>query len=271
MVKPKELVVAIGGLGAIGRKVALALDAGIPGLRLGAVSARDAARAAAFVAGLKQPVPVLPLGELGRAADIVLECAPAAVFRDVAVPALEQGRTLVAISVGALLSNADLKALAERHGGRIVVPSGAMLGLDALQAAAQGEIHSVTMKTRKPPAGLEGAPHLVKNNIRLDNLKEPLRVFEGTAREAVLGFPANVNVAAAVSLAGIGPDRTRIEIWADPGEKKNVHSVHVVADSAEFTVTIAGVPSENPKTGRITALSVIAALRKLTGPLVIGT
>lgn len=271
MAKPKELVVAIGGLGAIGRKVALALEAGIPGLRLGAVSARDTARAAAFVATLKHPVPVLPLQELGRDADIVVECAPAAAFREVAVPALQRGRTLVAISVGALLANADLKDIAERHGGRILVPSGAMLGLDALQAAAQGEIHSVTMKTRKPPAGLEGAPHLVANNIRLDNLEEPLRVFEGTAREAVQGFPANVNVAAAVSLAGIGPDRTRIEIWADPHEKKNVHSVHVVADSAEFTVTIAGVPSENPKTGRITALSVIAALRKLTSPLSIGT
>jgi aspartate dehydrogenase len=96
-------------------------------------------------------------------------------------------------------------------------------------------------------------------------------IFEGTAREGARGFPANVNVAAALSLAGFGPDRTRLEIWADPDLDRNTHSIEVDADSARFSMSIANVPSENPKTGRITALSVIALLRKLNAPLRVGT
>ncbi|MDB5592440.1 aspartate dehydrogenase [Enterovirga sp.] len=264
--------VAIGGFGAIGQKLARALDDGLPGLRLAAVSARNTERAAAVVAGFRSPVPVVPLAELGRHADIVVECAPAEVFRELAVPALEAGRTLVVISVGALLTHTDVEDLARRHNGRIVVPSGALLGLDAVRAAAEGEIRRVTMVTRKPPAGLKGAPYLVRNNIDVSALSEPLKVFDGTAREAVVGFPANVNVAAALSLAGIGPDRTTIEIWAVPGLDRNRHTITVESDSADFTMSIANIPSdENPKTGRITALSILAALRRLTSPVQIGT
>jgi aspartate dehydrogenase len=96
-------------------------------------------------------------------------------------------------------------------------------------------------------------------------------VFSGTAREAAAGFPANVNVAAALSLAGIGPDRTMIDIWADPSVTRNCHVIEVDADSASFTLSIENVPSENPKTGKIVALSVLAALRKLHAPLAVGT
>jgi aspartate dehydrogenase len=151
------------------------------------------------------------------------------------------------------------------------VPTGALLGLDAVTAAAEGRINSVRMTTRKPPGGLEGAPHLVKNGISVQGLNEAKRVFSGTAREAAAGFPANVNVAAALSLAGIGPDKTTVEIWADPAVDRNCHTIDVDADSARFSLTIENVPSENPKTGRITALSVIAALRKLHAPLRVGT
>src|SRR5262249_58832445 len=99
----------------------------------------------------------------------------------------------------------------------------------------------------------------------------PTRVFRGSAREGAAGFPANVNVAAALALAGVGPDRTTIEIWADPTVERNCHQITVEADSARFTLAIENIPSENPKTGRITALSALAALRKLNAPLRIGT
>jgi aspartate dehydrogenase len=112
---------------------------------------------------------------------------------------------------------------------------------------------------------------LERNGISVAGLSAPKRVFAGTAREAALGFPANVNVAAALSLAGIGPDRTTIEIWADPTVTRNCHSIEVVSDAATFTMAIENVPSDNPKTGRITAQSVLAALRKLNAPLRIGT
>jgi aspartate dehydrogenase len=175
------------------------------------------------------------------------------------------------LSAGALLEHDDLIRIAKQSGGQIVVPTGALIGLDAVTAAAEGTIHSVRMITRKPVRGLAGAPYLVENNIDIESITEPLKIFDGTAREAARGFPANLNVAVALSLAGIGPDRTRLEIWADPALTRNTHRIEVESDSADFTMSIENIPSENPKTGRITALSVIAYLRKQRSPLRVGT
>jgi aspartate dehydrogenase len=127
------------------------------------------------------------------------------------------------------------------------------------------------MITRKPVKGLVGAPYLVQNNIEIEHIREPVRVFNGTPREAAIGFPANLNVAVALSLAGIGPDRTTLEIWADPSLKRNTHRIEVDSDSASFSMSIENIPSDNPKTGRITALSVIACLRKMRAPLRVGS
>ncbi len=176
------------------------------------------------------------------------------------------------LSVGQLINHMDFVERAKATGARIVVPTGALLGLDAVRAAAEGTIHSAKIVTRKPPAGLKGAPLLVQRNIDVDDLKAPLLVFSGSAREAIKGFPANVNVAVALSLAGIGPDATTIEIWADPTVTRNTHTIELRSDSSDLTMTIANIPSpETPATGAITALSVIAALRRLTAPLVVGT
>jgi aspartate dehydrogenase len=266
------LRVAIGGFGAIGKVVAHHLDRGIEGLTLAAVSAHDVARAERAMAGFARPVPVLPLARLGEEAEIIVECAPAALLRELAEPALARGRLLTVLSCGALLDNFDLVELACQHGGRILVPSGALLGLDAVAAAAEGGITSVHMITRKPPRGLLGAPHLVENAIDVGGLTRPKCVFSGTAREAARGFPANVNVAAALALAGIGPDRTTVEIWADPSVTRNTHRIEVEAAAARFSMQIENVPTEeNPRTGQITALSVIAALKKLSAPLAVGT
>jgi aspartate dehydrogenase len=265
--------VGIGGLGAIGLKTARALDAGnIPGMSLAAVSAQDFDKAKRNMANFKHQVPVVKLNELADHADIVVECAPSAVFRDVAVATLEAGKIFIPISVGGLLINDDLQALAKNNNARIVVPTGALIALDAVRAAAEGVIHSVTMVTRKPPAGLEGAPFVVANNIDLGAIKEPTKIFEGSARDGATGFPANVNVAAALSLAGIGADKTVLQIWADPTVDRNIQHFEVDADSASFEVTIKNIPSEeNIKTGRITALSVIAALRGLTTSFKVGS
>ena len=268
----EALGVALGGFGAIGGAVARRLDQGLPGLRLAAVSARDVARAEAKMAGFARPVPVVALEALAGLAEIVIECAPAAVFRRIAEPAIRAGRIFFAVSVGQLLVHDDLIELARASGARIIVPTGALLGLDAVRAAALGEIRSVRMITRKPPRGLDGAPYLSEHEIALDRLDAPLKLFEGSARDGARGFPANVNVAAALSLAGIGPDRTRLEIWADPRLERNVHRILVEADSARFEMQIENIPTEdNPRTGRITALSVIAALKSLTETLRVGS
>jgi aspartate dehydrogenase len=273
MAAQRSLRVGIAGFGTIGTVVAAHIDRGINGVALAAVSARDIARAERAMAGFARPVPVVPLSALAASdLDIIIECAPASLLRDIAEPALTAGRTLVTLSCGALLDNFDLVDLAKRHGGRILVPTGALLGLDAVQAAAEGRIARVHMITRKPPEGLEGAPYLVERGVSVLGIRERQRVFNGSAREAARGFPANVNVAAALALAGIGPDRTTIEIWADPAVDRNIHHIEVEADTVRLRLEIENVPSAaNPKTGRLTPLSVVALLRKLGSPLAIGT
>jgi aspartate dehydrogenase len=264
--------VAIAGLGAIGAALARKLGASaIPGVSLVAVSARDKEKARATLGPSLAQVQVLGIGDLAAVADVVVECAPAAILADIVRPVLDARKKAMVLSVGALLSHPELIDLAKQKGGQIIVPSGALLGLDAVSAAAEGTIHSVRMVTRKPVKGLLGAPYLEENRIDIASIVEPLRVFEGTAREAAKGFPANLNVAVALSLAGIGPDQTRLEIWADPHLTRNTHRIVVDSDAARFEMQIENTPSKNPKTGRITALSVIAALRKLTSPLRVGT
>ena len=266
------LKVGIGGLGAIGMALARRLDKGIDGLTLAAVSARDTDSARLRLSDLRQQVPVMALSELAPVSDVVVECAPAAVFSQVAEPAIRMGRILIPVSVGGLLDNWHLVELARTTGARINVPSGAVLGLDAVRAAALGDIQRVTIVTRKPPAGLKGAPHIGKHRIDLKSVEEPLKVFEGSARDGVAAFPANVNVAAALGLAGIGPDQTWLEVWADPTVSRNTHSITVESDSARFELKIENVPSEeNPRTGRIVALSTLAALKRLVDPLTVGT
>ena len=266
------LRVAIGGLGAIGRQVAQRLDAGIDGLILVSVSANHVERAQRYVKTFNHSIPVLPLAELADTADVVIECAPAAVFGEVAEPAIARGCIFIPSSIGALLNHWHLIEAAQRSGARIIAPSGALLGLDAVRAAAEGTIHRVTMITRKPPTGLAGSPYLLEHNIDVENLTEPVRVFSGSADEGIKGFPANVNVAVALGIAGIGPERTELEIWADPTIDRNTHSIRVEADSARFELKIENIPSEdNPRTGRIVALSVIATLRRLVATLTVGT
>ncbi len=272
MTAGSPLRVGVGGLGAIGLDVAAALDRGIDGLQLGAVSARDRQRAADRLTPFRKPVPVVGLADLAEIADIVIECAPAAVFDEIADAAVAAGRIFMPLSVGVLLRRMDLIDQAAASGARIIVPTGALLGLDAVRAAAEGEIHAVTMITRKPPRGLKGAPHIEKLGLDMDAVTEPIKVFDGPARTAAEGFPANINVAVALSLAGIGPDRTTVEIWADPTVTRNTHRIRVEAEAARFEMTIEGVPTpDNPATGRLTPLSVIATLRGLVSPLRVGT
>jgi aspartate dehydrogenase len=263
--------VTVAGLGAMGRVVARRLNAGIPGLALSAVAARDHAKAQAWLAGEGIAAPLIDLVALPEHCDLAVECAPAAVLEEICRPMLAAGKRVLVLSAGALLPRPDLIELAKSSGGQIIVPTGALLGLDAVTAAAEGKIQSVRMITRKPPNGLAGAPYLVEHGISVAGLNAAKQVFVGSAREAAKGFPANVNVVAALALAGIGPDRTEIEIWADPAISRNCHAIEVESDSARLSFAIENVPSENPKTGRITALSVVAALRKLQAPLRVGT
>lgn len=267
------LRVALAGFGAIGQQIAEALAANtLDGVALTAVSARNRDAAAQRLPEALRDIPVVALDELEPLADVLIECAPASLLKVALEPFLMAGKTAIVLSASALLDQYDaLSQLARETGGRLIVPTGALLGLDAVTAAAEGEIRSVRMVTRKPVRGLLGAPYLAEHGIDLGAVDAETKVFEGTAREAATGFPANLNVAAALSLAGIGPDRTIVEIWADPKSVRNRHRIDVESDSAHFSMSIENIPTENPKTGRITALSVLAILRKMTAPIRVGT
>jgi aspartate dehydrogenase len=263
--------VAIGGLGAIGFTIAEWLDRhSEKSLRLDAVSAKDLDRARLKVAKFAKPPRVVAAEDLGES-QIVVEAAAADAFEDIAIAAIDRGRTLIVASVGALLTRMDLIERAGRSGAHIVVPSGALAGLDAIRAAAIGCIDSVTLETRKRPAGFAGAPYLVEHRIDVFAITRATCLFRGNALEAARGFPANANVAAALALAGIGAERTQVELWADPDVAHNTHLVKVAADCGRLTLQVESLPSAtNPRTSRIAPQSIIACLRGLSATLKVG-
>jgi len=272
-IRPAEsLKVGVAGLGAVGMPVARWLDDGVDGLVLSGVAAGNKQRAAERVADFKAPPPVLDILELVAASDVLVEGLPPDRFMDLALPTVEAGKTLIVLSLTQLLENIELTDRAAETGATIICATGALLGLDAVRAAAKGEVYSVVMKTRKPPAGLKKAPFVVEQGIDMDALTEPMCLYKGTVRDAAAKFPANVNVSVALALAGVGPDRTEYEIWADPAVDRNLHSIVLDGDAVHFEMSIANVPTEeNPATGKLTALSAMATLERLVSPFTVGT
>lgn len=267
------LRVGIVGCGAIGQEIALAIDGGLVAAELCAVCDVDRARAEALARRLRGGTKALGQPETIQVSDLVVEATSQAVAPGIIREVLTASRDVLVMSVGGLLRHYDeLRGLAERAGRRIYVPSGAIAGLDAVKAAMVGTVTSVVLTTRKPPRGLQGAPYVVEHKIDLDGLREASVIFSGPAAQAVPAFPANINVAAALSLAGIGPDRTTVRILADPGCERNTHEIEVEGDFGRLLLRAENVPSpSNPKTSRLAALSAVALLRRLTATVVIGS
>ena len=263
--------VGVAGLGVIGRAVSRALDNGIPGLKLAGATARDRAKAERFLQALKSPAPFLSLDDLVQASDLVVEASTQAHLQEIAPKTLKAGKDLVVLSCGGLLGRQDWVDLAAANRCRILVPSAAIAGLDGVKGARVGTITSVTMETRKPPRGLAGAPWIEQQKIDLEAITKETLIFEGPATEACRAFPANVNVLAALSLAGIGPERTRIKIFAAPEQKMNMHRITVEGEFGRLAIEVENVPSENPRTGKLSYLSAIAMLRELGASVRVGT
>ncbi|MBI4446097.1 MAG: aspartate dehydrogenase [Acidobacteria bacterium] len=215
-----------------------------------------------------------PLELLKFHPELVVESASQGCVRQYAVKLLEGDVDLLLMSIGALgdaqLLDSILRTAATR-GRRVHVPSGAIGGLDALQAAALDEIEEVTIISSKPPQALAGAPFFRDHPVDLEAIHQKTVLFKGSAREGVRWFPANVNVAAAVSLSGVGFDRTRMAVVADPALDRNVHEVFARGKFGELRLQLKNVPSsENPKTSHLACLSSVCLLRKLSSPLQIG-
>jgi aspartate dehydrogenase len=265
------------GCGSIGSAVVKAIAKGsLPGVELvGATDAAGIDRAAKLTAAAGCPffadVPAL----LNIKPDLVLEAASAEAVRSYASAILKCGADLMMVSVGALADAqfcARLTDQAKRQGRRIYVPSGAIGGLDIIKAAVFGGLEECTLTTTKPPRALAGAPYVIERRMDLESIRESTVIFEGSAGQAARFFPQNLNVAAAISLAGLGMDKTTVRIVADPAATRNVHEVFVRGAFGEATIRLVNQPSlDNPKSSYLASLSVIATLQRINQQFQLGT
>lgn len=266
--------VIIGGFGNVGEQIArriLADDSGT--LEIAAIAARNKVKARAKVGALGLDAPVISAEEAPAHEGVLVECSTYDGFRDVVEPSLRAGGHVIAVSVGALAPNLDLIDLTEETGATLQIAGGTLPGLDILRAAKEGEIEEVSLTSQILPASLAHEPYIHENGIDLARAEtEPAPVFSGTAREAARHFPRHFNVAVTLSLAGIGLDRTMVNVSAYgklPGAK---HRIRVKADSVELDMVSQNFPSpQNNRTSQVVSFSIIAALRRLRGGLLVGS
>jgi aspartate dehydrogenase len=261
------------GFGTIGRAVARAVSEGRAcDAELRAVLVRDVERARA--AGIIKPglrITADPEEFFASEIDVVVEAAGHAGLKLYGERALRGGLDVLAVSVGAFADeefNSSVTRAAEESRRRLLVPSGALGGLDAISAASVGELDQVVLVARKPPAAWKGT---AAEDAASRAVSEPVCIYEGRAREAARLFPQNVNVVAALSLAGIGFDRTAIRMFADPAVKHNTFELYATGEFGEIKLELKNNPyPENPKTGRLVVMSVVRSIRRLQENVIIG-
>lgn len=275
MPSSQQIRVGLAGFGNVGQAVASRLESGaIPEMRLAAVTSGNLDKARAGVARLASRPALLPLAEFVKACDVVVECATAGAFAEIARAVLRAGRTLIAVSAGGVPNCPDLARLARDHGARVILASGALPGLDAVRSAAEGTITSVHLRTQLRPDSLAHEEAVRGRGFDFTTAppREPVKVFEGTGGETAAAFPRHFNVAITLSLATIGFDRTRIEVWADPTVPGTVHTLTVESEDVGLTLISRNRPSPaNPRTSRMVAHNVMATLRTLAVPLQVGS
>ena len=256
------LKIGIVGCGIIGSGLAMAIEQRFKDkAKLVALCDIDKNRAVSLANSLSEAPQILSLDELIKECDLVVEAASASFSGEVARKALLANRDVMVMSVGGLIED-DIFELANQMRHHIYMPSGALCGLDGVKSALAGKIFQVTLTSRKPPQGFQGAPYVVENKIDLSSIKEETIIFQGSAREAIRGFPQNANVAVALSFAGIGPDKTQVRIICSPHSATNSHEVEVEGEFGRLTTRTDNVPApQNPKTSYLAVLSAIATLK----------
>jgi aspartate dehydrogenase len=261
------------GCGAIGTEIVHAIDRGDINVTLYACFDTDKNKFDALTAGLKNIKPLfVPEEELIKNCDIVVECAHKDAVKNIFQLAVKYERDIMFLSAGGVLENLDLIEQAKAKMINVYVPSGAVVGLDGLDAAKYQGLHKVTLITRKPPRALNGVKYLIDKGIDVNAIKAETVVFEGNALDAVKAFPQNINVAATLSMAGVGPELTHVRIVADPFITNNIHEILVEGEFGRFRAITENLPSpSNPKTSYLTSLSAIVMLKKIVEPIHIGT
>ena len=259
--------IALLGCGAIGSQIALAIDAGKIPANLTQIYDQSKEAAEKLISKLKNKPTIVENSHLlsSGPVDLVVEAASQQAVKDVALSVLQNKKDLMILSVGALLDESVFEILSEackEFSKNIYLPSGAIAGLDAIKSV-KDELELVTLTTTKHPNSLKGAKFFETSDISLDKIDTQTTIFEGTASEAVKLFPANINVAALLSLVGLGSQKTKVKIIADPNTDKNTHQIEAKGKFGKMNYLIQNVPdSTNPKTSRLAILSSIETLRK---------
>ncbi len=266
------LKIGIIGCGAIGTILAKSIDQN-PKAQIVALNDIDETKTENLKNTLLASTPkITTLDQLTDASDLIIECAHKNAVKKIATATLNKKKDILIMSVSALIENPDLCKLAKKNNATIHIPSGAIAGIDALKAALQSSIKSVTLTTTKPKETLGQAPYITENKINIEKIKKKTKIFEGNVIEAIKGFPQNINISATLALAGIGPKKTKVKIIADPKSKTNIHELKITGDFGEITTITKNTPCPgNPKTSYLAPLSAIAKIKDIIEHTKIGT
>lgn len=255
------------GCGVIGTQIALSIDSGKIPAQLTQIYDQSKESSNKLIAKLKNKPTIVENPHLLSSGhvDLVVEAASQQAVKDVALSVLQNKKDLMIMSVGALLDESIFEVLSEaciEFKKQIILPSGAIAGIDAIKSV-KDELESLTLVTTKHPKSLKGAKFFESSAINLDSIKNKTTIFEGSAAEAVKLFPANINVAALLSLTGLGSKNTKIMIVADPNTDKNTHNILANGKFGKLSINVENIPdSDNPKTSRLAILSAIQTLRQ---------
>jgi len=265
--------IGIVGCGVIGKTLAHAIeDRFARKARLAGLCDVDLIKAENLSRELKSKPSILSLNKLIWHSHLVVEAASAKASGEIARRVIRQNRDVLVMSVGGILEDTELFEQAGKLNRKIYIPSGAIGGIDALKAAGLDKLTRVVLTTRKSPRSLDGAPYVVEKNIDLGKIDREVLLFEGTADEAIRGFPQNVNVSAVLSLAGIGAKNTIVRIITSPQFTRNIHEIEFEGAFGKFSARVENFPmSENPKTSYLAALSAVAMLENILSNIRIGT
>ncbi len=260
----KKYKVTIVGCGNIGADICIALQKGDIPAEIVALNDVDDSKAQLLKKTFRLDAVICDLDKAVSLADFVIESAVSSAVEPVIRTCIKHRKDCLIMSLSGLLENLNLIEEAKKNNIRIKIPSGAICGLDGIRSAMEAGLHQVILTTRKSPQALMGAPYLLEKNIDLAEIKEPVIVFEGNAYEAAKAFPANINVACALSLYGIGPKNTQVRIIADPNIKENMHEVYAEGAFGRLQTTTVNLPSpRNIKSSYLASLSAIAELRAM--------
>lgn len=259
------------GCGTIGTAIAKAIDRGKIQGKLIAIFDQNPRQAESLAKKLRSTPPILQLKQLAVQSDFIIEAASIKAVPEVARLALDYGKDLLVMSVGGILENLELLKKISQKNIHLYIPSGAIAGLDGIKAATIGRIDSLTLTTRKPPASFADSPYFRERKIDWKKIKTAKTLFEGEAATAVKLFPANINVAATLTLAALGKKKPLIKIIADPTIKRNIHEIKLSGEFGELYTRTENVPAkENPRTSQLAVFAAIATLQQITRNVHIG-